>query len=48
MINTSVPIVSNELCLLWQGSQYLREKFIYLKRSSIDWKKFQSVQPNEV
>ena len=36
-----VGIPSNELCLLWKGHQYHREKFFYLKESSIGCRKFE-------
>ena len=39
----SVWIGSNELCWLWKGDQYRRGKFLYLKRSSIVYKRFQRV-----
>ena len=42
-IEPTVPIDSNELCLLQQGDQFLRENFLYFKQSGIDCKKFQSV-----
>ena len=45
MTDPSVEIGSNELCLFWKGEKYLRQKFIYLKRSSISCKKFWRVHP---
>ena len=45
MTDPSVQFGSNELCLLWKGDQYCREKFLYLKGSSIGWKKFERVLP---
>ena len=45
MTNPSVQFGSNELCLLWKGDQYGREKFLYLKGSSIGWKKFERAHP---
>ena len=45
MTDPSLRICSNELCLLWNGDQFLIERFLYLKRSSIGWKNFQRVQP---
>ena len=40
----SFQIGSNELCLLWKGDKYCRENVLYLKGSSIGWRKFQKVQ----
>ena len=45
MTEPSVRTDSNELRLLWKADQYRREKFLYLKGSSIGWKKFQRVHP---
>ena len=45
LTKTTVWIFSNEVCLLWKGDQFLREKFLYLKQSGIGCKKFQRVHP---
>ena len=43
MTKPTVRIFSKELCLLWKGDQFLREKFLYLKQSGSDSKMFQMV-----
>ena len=47
MTEATVQIFSNELLLLWESDQFLREKCFYLERSGIGCKKYQRVYPEQ-